>query len=523
MNTLSQILANPKRGRTLGVVLFLLLTAFHSAWAVPQEALFAAGDRPAQLAVVTADWVMPPVGEVPTSAMLREIMGVVAVLNARDIRDLNRAVEPQTRLDTAPPNTHAGWHLHLMPRSTGHAPGIPDQPNTVLIYRHPDGWPIAVSGSRSARLNSGVFERISQNWLPARPDPATLDTRETEQITAPESHDDITENSGSVRPSPQAFPLRPIPSPIRLDPATLAVRFGRGKQSPFAGVLSRSIESESFTLTLPADPDLGRPIGLLIWIKPTPGGDAPKQIVEAAGRHALAVVTPTNAGNDRPIIDRLQLALDAVASAKQSLWIDRERIYIAGMSGGGRLASMLWAGAPDVFTGAVCVVGINSQHSVPVGDGKSWPASHAIPLGDLGRRVRVHPIAAVSGSRDFNFTESRARIAALGREGYTARLFDVPNLAHTMPPREPLADAINWVDRAVAERRRNAALSAQGLLDQIPQERRTPDATLTARERRALERVTIIAPWSEPAWQAAALLGMATSPAPGSITAPVTP
>ena len=176
---------------------------------------------------------------------------------------------------------------------------------------------------------------------------------------------------------------------------------------------------------------------------------------------------------------------------------------------------MLWAGAPDVFTGALCVVGINSHHRIPVGNGTSWPATHQVPLGDALRTLRLHPIAAISGEHDFNLTESNGRVARLRRENFHARLFDLPGLGHQLPGAQDLATALDWIDRAALDRRSESAEAAQALLDRVSEESKAgPPSELSELERRSLERVTLIAPWTAPAWEAAAILGYADRPQP---------
>lgn len=516
------------RPSMLQLLLLATLIAPTPATRAAPDDVFTIGGSPAQRAIVTAAWTDPPKADAPTSPMLREIAGIAAVLNARDIRDLNRALEPQTRVDRDLPSSQNAWTVYLAPRtnvtySTSHA---------VTIRRAPEGWPFVESNGKQTRLATAAFDRISTDWITTRPDPRNLWRSFADTA--------IDNNSEPAASQPTPVPSRP--SPIRLDTTTLSERFARDGPTPFAGVLTRSIDNESFALTLPQRPEsrnpdsdlenepetgpapepiASRPLGLLVWINPTPSAAAPREVLEAAAHHGLAVIVPAHAGNDRPVIDRLQIALDAVASARSVLWIDRERVYIAGMSGGGRLASMLWAGAPDVFTGAIGVVGINSHHAVPIGNGKVWPASHRIPGPPLAADLRRHPIAAISGTRDFNYTESKARIESLKRDGYHARLFDVPNLGHTMPDAETLTQALAWIDKAVTDSREQAAEEGQRLLDQISPDRLEQlPADMNPREHRLLERVTIIAPWTDPAWQAATLLGYTAEPSPSLTPSP---
>lgn len=450
-------------------------------------------------AVATAPWASLPDGNVPDSPMLRTLTGVAGALTARDLRDLDRAVARQTRVPPDAAIAEPLWTIHL---------SGPDDVIEVRIGRVDEGWLLAEGAEGRARLEERVVARLSSDWAPLRPDPSVV-AAATVSVRAGDPDDAESTPRGVLTP-------RPVASGIRLDAVTLATRFARGGPVPFRDPLTRSIDRESFTLSVPGDAPGNRPMGLLVWINPTESGEPPSELNEAADALSLAIITPEHAGNDRPVVDRLQVALDAVQTASGSVWIDPDRVYIAGMSGGGRLSSMLWAGAPDVFTGAVGVVGLNSHHQVPTGKGTVWPASHRLPAGDLSRALRPHPIAAISGPRDFNFTECRLRINQLRREGFAARLFDVPRLGHVMPDAAIMTDALTWIDRPVHEARAEAAARAQRVLDRIdPDVLENPEAMLNERDRRALERVTLLAPWTDPAWRAATRLGYAVS-APGA-------
>ena len=483
------------------VLLFiLLLVAGPLGAAPPRTTLFSVGDLPATRGVVTAHWATPPSGEVPSSDMLRTLTGVGVELGPRQIRDLERALSDRTRVPPDVRVVESLWTVHLW---NGSAKA------RVEIGRVEEGWILASRDEREARLEQVPFEHLSQQWGNPRPDPTTLGI--ARRSAAPDhAIDDPAEREPTLlRPQPRA-------SPVRLDAPELSKRFARGGVSPFEAPLTRDIDGESFNLYIPPDAKPNRPLGLLVWINPTESPEPPSVVTEAAGALGLAVIPPAHAGNDRPVVDRLQLALDAVQTATNSVWIDADRVYIAGMSGGGRLASMLWAGAPDVFTGALGIVGLNSHHQIPTGKGTVWPPSHRLPAGDLARRLRPHPIAAITGPRDFNFVESRQRITQLKREGFEARLFDLPRLAHEMPDAGTIRDALIWIDRPVQQQRSEAGARADTILDRIPPEvLENPESPLSEQHRRALVRVTELAPWTEPAWFAAERLGYTAIP-PGA-------
>jgi poly(3-hydroxybutyrate) depolymerase len=56
----------------------------------------------------------------------------------------------------------------------------------------------------------------------------------------------------------------------------------------------------------------------------------------------------------------MQLTLDAIATACDRYVIDPNRIYVTGVSGGGKIASHTWACAPEIIDGVVAIVGVGS-------------------------------------------------------------------------------------------------------------------------------------------------------------------
>jgi len=361
----------------------------------PQR-VFDIDGRPAREGVVTAPWVDSPEPgarvEVPGTPMLRALSGVVGELPARDLARLRRSVVTKTRVPETLSNREPVVSLLLT---------SPAGTSRVEIERVEHGWILArtADGSVRARLEGGVIDDLLDSWTNTRPDPGKADDH-------PEP--------GEVFACPP--PL--TPSPIRLDETTTGERFAAGGRSPFAEPMTRDLSRERIFARLPAGYRPGRPAGLLVWISPIPHGEPPATLARAADEHGLICLSAENSGNKRPAIDRAQLALDAVAIARARWWIDPERVLVSGMSGGGRMASMMWACFPDVFTGGVGVVGMNSHHLVGIGDGRFWPKTHERARGDV---VRILCHVRVQSQEEMEEIERR-RKAELERELASARL-----------------------------------------------------------------------------------------------------
>jgi hypothetical protein len=483
-----------ERARRLSTKLLALGAVIGPGIARADPAVFLIEGRPPQAAIAAAPWANPPAEpeSVPASPMLRVLAGVLATLDARDLAVFRRAADTRTRVppDIDPGVAIASLYMH---NRLGSA--------RVDIARVEHGWLLASlvppdGGANGpivrARLNEPAIADRLATWETPRPDPS-----------APATF------AGAPRAMVVELEAPLVAAPIRLDDATAAERFARGRRNPFDTPLTRDLEGERLYARLPAGFEPSRPTGLLVWISPTPEGRPPPHLFEAADALNLVCVSAADAGNDRTPLDRIQLTLDAVATVSARVWIDHERVYAAGMSGGGRIASMLWACFPDVFTGAAAIVGMNSHHPIPTGKSNQyWPPSHELPTGDRGRALRINRLAAISGPRDYNFREMQARTTRLQRERLAVRLFDHADLGHTMPTPEQLTRALTWVDAAHADRRAENVEQARLILDRhLAEHGRVPPPNEDAARR--LERVTVLAPWTDPAWTAAELLGYA--------------
>src|SRR5579871_1917503 len=131
--------------------------------------------------------------------------------------------------------------------------------------------------------------------------------------------------------------------------------------------LEYNLSEAVFQFYVPPDYDGATGYGLLVWINSGDGGSVPeKSWLEVFNRRKMIYVGPDQVGNNRYWPVRVGKGLDAVANAKALYHIDDNRVYVAGYSGGGRAASMLGVGFPDVFTGGIYIVGCDFYRDVPL-------------------------------------------------------------------------------------------------------------------------------------------------------------
>ena len=164
------------------------------------------------------------------------------------------------------------------------------------------------------------------------------------------------------------------------------------------------------------------------------GGVSLPENLEALAEERLIWIGANNSGNDRYHWYRTGLALDAVHNMQQLYNIHPDRVYVAGYSGGGRVASSLALLYPEVFQGGGYFFGCSYFRDVPVPKRTDayWQASFPPPpkpaLKEIKSRNRY---VFLTGENDFNRDETKANYRALRRDGFDhATYLEIPEAAH---------------------------------------------------------------------------------------------
>jgi len=99
------------------------------------------------------------------------------------------------------------------------------------------------------------------------------------------------------------------------------------------------------------------PHGVLVFVSPRDDAEPREGWAEVLDRRNLAWIAAEGFGNDKRTSQRVLVALMALKHLQRTVTLDRERLYIGGMSGGGRVASQALSRFPGFFSGALCIVG----------------------------------------------------------------------------------------------------------------------------------------------------------------------
>lgn len=464
----------------------IALAALLAAAAACSSGLAPRPDRPADLfkvdrraprsgIVTAADEINPDAAT--GSPMLDRLAGVLAELNARDIATLKRAAGAVEDEDAATGELRRVGVLHLKgPASTS---------------RVELGW-------------SDAGDLIARSLDDPEHPPAQLDLRPMGLL--------MIEWGAPIPSEPPAGELDKWPARVVLtDPVVTQRYVGPGRSRGSAGLpaLERVLSDEHFDVRLPAGYDPATPAGVVVWISPRPEtwmGQLDALFGPGLDEHGLILVAAANNGNTRPILDRLQVAMDALETVRRAHFVDDERVYVTGMSGGGRSSSILQCSFPEVFTGAIPIVGLNSWHVVRLPDDKYIPSQFAQARRERLALLKTRRICSITGEQDFNAFEMRERTRMFAEDGLDIRLDDYPDMGHDMPTPERFAAALNWVDEPLREARAAGARQAAILLDAYT-DSHAPGPPADADARDALVAITRAGPWSEPAWTAARWLG----------------
>jgi pimeloyl-ACP methyl ester carboxylesterase len=200
-------------------------------------------------------------------------------------------------------------------------------------------------------------------------------------------------------------------------------------------------EALALAETIPADkpihfrvriPQNAAKSGVLVFVKPIDSGELPHGWGPALDKANLIWVAADGYGNDHPRAQRILAAMAAANLIESLQAVDKNRVYIAGMSGGGRIASQISTRFPRRFDGALYVVGADFWTSA---EEKYLPG------------IVANRYVFVTGASDFNRRDMKRVFEKYKASGVAhALLMDLPGFGHEYPNAAQLAQAIEFLD-----------------------------------------------------------------------------
>lgn len=253
-------------------------------------------------------------------------------------------------------------------------------------------------------------------------------------------------------PAESADPLPPgthdrvqVAAPTRLDwvftisnqsPAKPPAEWTRGYTS--TKQTYRLMVPDGIPRTLPD----GKLLPLVLFVSPGDGPGGFGAFATTAAKHGVLVASPRGAGNRCPFPRRVNIVLDVLDDLRRRFPIDPDRTYLAGFSGGGRVACTIGFALPELFGGVISFCAAGDLRN------ESW----------LRHRVQDRlSVALVTGETDFNRGEvERFRGPLLKEIGVRTRVWVEPKTGHAVPA-TPVPQVFQWLEQ---DRPRRAKLAS---------------------------------------------------------------
>lgn len=195
----------------------------------------------------------------------------------------------------------------------------------------------------------------------------------------------------------------------------------------------------TYQLWVPTTYRHAMPHALVLWVSAKPMPDEQLAWDLVCRRHGVLFAAVYNGGNAVPPGQRMRLTLDVLDDLRRRMNVDTDRIYVGGLSEGGRTACDLAYAYPEFIGGVIAVGGASPLRQEP------W----------LRDRVRDRlSVALVCGEIDPARREMEVlRVPSLQECAIRHRLWKLPMLGQTVPPAPVLEEIFLWLDATRLARR----------------------------------------------------------------------
>ena len=137
-------------------------------------------------------------------------------------------------------------------------------------------------------------------------------------------------------------------------------------------------------------------------------------------------------GNKVQTSRRVLFAVMALPLIQQKYQLNVDRIYISGLSGGGRVASIVATEYAHMFKGAIYNCGVNFWNN---------KGPNEIEL------IKQNRFVFITGTGDFNLQDTKNIYAKYKKAGVEKiKLMVIPKMDHENPKRNKFSQAISFLD-----------------------------------------------------------------------------
>jgi len=213
--------------------------------------------------------------------------------------------------------------------------------------------------------------------------------------------------------------------------ATVVNIAGKEWAGKFENMIAPETEIE-WDIIIPKNYKADTPPGVLVYISPGKSGQIPRKWKLVLEEQNLIWIAANRSGNRVDPRLRVAYAILGPVFLREKYQIDFERVYVAGLSGGGRVASIVAPEYASLFKGAIYICGAN------LWEGKT-PEKLEI--------AKSNRFVFLTGDQDFNRRDTKRVFNSYGNIGLENALYlQIRGMGHENPDARGLAKAINYLD-----------------------------------------------------------------------------
>lgn len=200
--------------------------------------------------------------------------------------------------------------------------------------------------------------------------------------------------------------------------------------------LTRSAFAEdellSWEIYVPENYHPEKPAGLMVYISPSSSGEIPRDWISVMDEHNLIWVAANDSGNSALVSRRAIFAMIAPTMIGRNYEIDSERVYLSGLSGGGRMASRVATDHAHLFKGAIYNCGVDF-----------WQQDPPRRL----QQIQNNHYVLVTGTFDQALKPTKKVYRQYRNAGVeNTKLMVIRNMTHRNPGRYKFSEAIRYLD-----------------------------------------------------------------------------
>lgn len=274
---------------------------------------------------------------------------------------------------------------------------------------------------------------------------------------------------------------------------------------------SIDLAAEKFVVYVPPAPPPSSGYALIVFIPPWQTATLPDGWASVLDQYHAIFVSAARSGNEEGVLNRrVPLALLAEQNIARRYPVDPQHIYIAGFSGGARVAMRVALGYPDIFRGALLDAG---------GDPIGRPEA-PLPPADLFARFQEQThLVYVTGDQDMGNLGLAAVSARSMRDwcvfGVDAQV--APRTAHEILDAPALFRAMNVLFQPVQPDGGRLASCRAGVRDELAANFRQVKALAAAGNTEAAEKMLLAVNNRFGGLAAPDMLNLATALKPGTL------